>query len=292
MVASGSFRSRRFRLIKAKKRSTIHRFGSSIRFRPYGSRFCNQWLCSGFWRSLLFRGARSACGFDDTFAGSCWCRCRTDRERPPCQSTRMQILVHHEKACARSAGLNGCAHPGRPRADDDDLVFGAQSPPRRECAASSWTKLHPDIPCAMLARHRHPVATSIRQLWRFWMPSTVSRLETDAHHESSAGRSVSRRHADWPDDRCRGVAIRHPRQRHRIEIMFGRIKDWRRCATRYDRCAHTFLSAITIAATCCYYLDQRVLSLDQRLSSAAAPACRHRMPPAPARSGPPRPCRR
>ena len=175
MVASRSFRSRRFRLIKAKKRSTIHRFGSSIRFRPYGSRFCNQWLCSGFWRSLLFRGARSACGFDDTFAGSCWCRCRTDRERPPCQSTRMQILVHHEKACARSAGLNGCAHPGRPRADADDVVFGPQWPPRRECAASSWTKLHPDIPCAMLARHRHPVATSIRQLWRFWMPSTVSR---------------------------------------------------------------------------------------------------------------------
>lgn len=45
------------------------------------------------------------------------------------------------------------------------------------------------------------------------------------------------------------------RQRHRIENMFGRIKDWRRIATRYDRCAHTFLSAILIAATCCYYLD-------------------------------------
>jgi transposase len=45
------------------------------------------------------------------------------------------------------------------------------------------------------------------------------------------------------------------RQRHRIENMFGRIKDWRRIATRYDRCAHTFLSAIFIAATCCYWLD-------------------------------------
>jgi transposase len=31
------------------------------------------------------------------------------------------------------------------------------------------------------------------------------------------------------------------RQRHRIEIMFGRLKDWRRIAMRYDRCAHTFL---------------------------------------------------
>ena len=27
-----------------------------------------------------------------------------------------------------------------------------------------------------------------------------------------------------------------PRQRHRIENMFGRLKDWRRIATRYDGC--------------------------------------------------------
>jgi len=29
------------------------------------------------------------------------------------------------------------------------------------------------------------------------------------------------------------------RQRHKIENMFGRLKDWRRINTRYDRCAHT-----------------------------------------------------
>jgi transposase len=44
------------------------------------------------------------------------------------------------------------------------------------------------------------------------------------------------------------------RQRHKIENVFGRIKDWRRVATRYDRCAHTFMSAISIAATSCYWL--------------------------------------
>ena len=38
------------------------------------------------------------------------------------------------------------------------------------------------------------------------------------------------------------------KQRNLIERMFGRLKDWRRIATRYDRCAHTFLSAICIAA--------------------------------------------
>jgi len=44
------------------------------------------------------------------------------------------------------------------------------------------------------------------------------------------------------------------RQRHKIENMFGRIKDWRRVHTRYDRCAHTFMSAIVIAATVCFWL--------------------------------------
>lgn len=44
------------------------------------------------------------------------------------------------------------------------------------------------------------------------------------------------------------------KRRHKIENLFGRIKDWRRVATRYDRCAHTFMSAIAIAATICFWL--------------------------------------
>ena len=46
------------------------------------------------------------------------------------------------------------------------------------------------------------------------------------------------------------------RQRHRIENMFGKLKDWRRIATRYDRCAHTFFSAICIAATIIFWINQ------------------------------------
>ena len=42
--------------------------------------------------------------------------------------------------------------------------------------------------------------------------------------------------------------------RNVIERMFGRLKDWRRIATRYDRCAHTFFSAICIAATVIFWL--------------------------------------
>ena len=45
------------------------------------------------------------------------------------------------------------------------------------------------------------------------------------------------------------------RQRHHIENMFGRLKDWRRIATRYDRCAHTFFSAICIAAAVTFWLS-------------------------------------
>ena len=45
------------------------------------------------------------------------------------------------------------------------------------------------------------------------------------------------------------------KQRHKVENMFGKLKDWRRIATRYDRCAHTFFSAILIASTVIFYLN-------------------------------------
>ena len=36
--------------------------------------------------------------------------------------------------------------------------------------------------------------------------------------------------------------------RHKIENMFGKLKDWRRIAMRYDRCPELFLSVIALAA--------------------------------------------
>lgn len=47
---------------------------------------------------------------------------------------------------------------------------------------------------------------------------------------------------------------RRYKSRNRIEIMFGRLKDWRRVATRYDRCPSVFLSAIALAATVLFWL--------------------------------------
>ncbi|WP_170440224.1 IS5 family transposase [Ruegeria arenilitoris] len=47
---------------------------------------------------------------------------------------------------------------------------------------------------------------------------------------------------------------RRNKRRNRIEIMFGKLKDWRRVATRYDRYSKIFLSAIALAATVIYCL--------------------------------------
>ena len=61
-----------------------------------------------------------------------------------------------------------------------------------------------------------------------------------------------------PSSRSRKVPFAHDkilyRQRHKIENLFAKLKDWRRIATRYDRCAHTFFSAICIAATVNFWL--------------------------------------
>jgi transposase len=54
-----------------------------------------------------------------------------------------------------------------------------------------------------------------------------------------------------PADYCKTLY----KQRHKVENTFNRLKDWRRIATRYDRCADIFFAAITIAATVIFWLD-------------------------------------
>jgi len=39
-----------------------------------------------------------------------------------------------------------------------------------------------------------------------------------------------------------------------LDNMFGRLKDWRGLHTRYDRCAHTFMSAIFLAAVVIFWM--------------------------------------
>ena len=61
-----------------------------------------------------------------------------------------------------------------------------------------------------------------------------------------------------PSRKSRKVAIPHDRSRyklrHKIENMFGKLNDWRRIATRYDRCPELFLSAIALAAIVLFWL--------------------------------------
>jgi len=61
-----------------------------------------------------------------------------------------------------------------------------------------------------------------------------------------------------PSRKGRKVPIPHDEQRYKdrnkVEIMFGRLKDWRRVVTRYDRCPKVFLSAIALAALVIYWL--------------------------------------
>ncbi|MDR7225444.1 transposase [Aminobacter aminovorans] len=63
-----------------------------------------------------------------------------------------------------------------------------------------------------------------------------------------------------PSSRSRKTPFPHDkaiyRQRHKVENLFAKLKDWRRIATRYDRCAHTFFSAICIAATMIFWINE------------------------------------
>lgn len=81
--------------------------------------------------------------------------------------------------------------------------------------------------------------------------------DADWFREALIARGIA---ACIPSKINRKVPIPHDpvlyRQRHKIENMFGRLKDWRRIHTRYDRCAHTFMSAISIAATVIFWLNQ------------------------------------
>jgi transposase len=49
-------------------------------------------------------------------------------------------------------------------------------------------------------------------------------------------------------------AKRRYRHRNVIERMFGRLKDFRRVATRYDKNANNFMAALCLAALVCYWI--------------------------------------
>ena len=45
------------------------------------------------------------------------------------------------------------------------------------------------------------------------------------------------------------------KDRNRVERMWCRLEDFRRIATRYDKLARNYLSAVLLATTCAYWIN-------------------------------------
>ncbi|RCS22582.1 hypothetical protein DUT91_16945 [Phyllobacterium salinisoli] len=90
------------------------------------------------------------------------------------------------------------------------------------------------------------------------MPSSDRRPRLRQRLVSRGTGSTRHRAVHPPANRGRKVPYAYDTmlypQRHKVENLFAKLKDWRRIATRYDRCAHTFFSAICIAAAVIFWL--------------------------------------
>ena len=61
------------------------------------------------------------------------------------------------------------------------------------------------------------------------------------------------RQDQFPPTRSRKIPIPYDKALYR---QSHRIEDWRRVAMRYDRCAHTFLSTISLAPTVLFWINE------------------------------------
>jgi transposase len=92
------------------------------------------------------------------------------------------------------------------------------------------------------------------------MPKAKQRLADKGYHADWFRAALTKRGvvACISSKSNRKIAIGHDavlyKQRHKIENMFGRLKDCRRIHTRYHRCVHTYFSAIRIAAAVVFWL--------------------------------------
>ena len=77
-------------------------------------------------------------------------------------------------------------------------------------------------------------------------PFCSERLQSKAIHGCTPGRKQCKKTMKYD--------TRHYKRGNRIEIMFGRIKAWRRVATKYDRCPTAFFSIVALAAAVIYWL--------------------------------------
>lgn len=89
----------------------------------------------------------------------------------------------------------------------------------------------------------------------------MKRLIADRGYDANRLRSTLRSQNTTPvipGRRNRKRTIRYDEKRYRdrwrVEAMFCRLKDFRRVATRYDKLARNYLSAVMLAAAVAYWL--------------------------------------
>ena len=93
------------------------------------------------------------------------------------------------------------------------------------------------------------------------LPEWINRLVADRGYDANWVREALESmgiEACIPGKKNRVVAIKYDaefyKERNKIERAFNRIKDWRRVATRYDRCPEMFLSACALVAIAKFWL--------------------------------------
>ena len=93
------------------------------------------------------------------------------------------------------------------------------------------------------------------------LPECIKRLAADKGYDADWVRNLLESmgiEPCIPGKKNRIVPIKYDaefyKERNKIERAFARIKDWRRVATRYDRCPEMFLSTCALAAIVKFWL--------------------------------------
>ena len=91
-------------------------------------------------------------------------------------------------------------------------------------------------------------------------PGRIHRLAADKGYDADWLRADLRAKGITPiipGKRGRKKRIRHDKRRYRerwrIEATFNRLKDFRRIATRYDKLARTYVSAVALVAVIAFW---------------------------------------
>jgi len=89
----------------------------------------------------------------------------------------------------------------------------------------------------------------------------IKQLLADKGYDTDAMRAFLKEHgikAVIPGKSDRKKKIRHDKEAYKngnvVERCFRRLKDWRRIATRYDKLAQNFRSALCFVATLAYWI--------------------------------------